>query len=418
MSSSNTTPTSSNTSLHRPLHDTTTAPVGLDASHATATGSGNASRSPKNTASFTASTEHIAGSLSTGSASSPPPATPSTASPPATRPGVSPITGRLRSSSRSSGSTPTFSKLNKRYNQHGTSYGPHSRSKSSVPAPKVLPFPDLSSRIGTSSRDGSRPTSPTHVHSASHTPPHATPRGSSTDVTLSGMLGLPPGTTLSRRNSSLALSPPRTAGQAGGGSIGMMAGNSWDGRTAGESASRRTSGGATGSPQADSSSPVPAAGRSTPIVFSASRPRAQTGPVSARPNVVSPGPVPILRTETISPPPSPAPQARAARTTPIPIPGGARFALSSTPPPPPIEKDLPEPARGKKAPSINRDAPAQVGSASVAITPAPATQPLADHLYVSFLQGECADVRLWVRRWGVAWKVHKIVLVQAGTWYM
>jgi hypothetical protein len=50
----------------------------------------------------------------------------------------------------------------------------------------------------------------------------------------------------------------------------------------------------------------------------------------------------------------------------------------------------------------------------VAIAPAPATQPLADHLYTSFLKGQCADVRLWVRKWGVAWKVHKIVLIQAG----
>jgi hypothetical protein len=39
---------------------------------------------------------------------------------------------------------------------------------------------------------------------------------------------------------------------------------------------------------------------------------------------------------------------------------------------------------------------------------------LGDHLYRSFLTGSCADVRIWVRKWGVGWAVHRMVLVQAS----
>lgn len=92
----------------------------------------------------------------------------------------------------------------------------------------------------------------------------------------------------------------------------------------------------------------------------------------------------------------------------------ARFAQSSTPPPPPpIEKDGADASRQRMANSNSRSE-VQAAQLSVVITPTPATQPLADHLYNSFLRGECADVRLYVRKWGVAWKVHKMVLVQAG----
>jgi hypothetical protein len=48
------------------------------------------------------------------------------------------------------------------------------------------------------------------------------------------------------------------------------------------------------------------------------------------------------------------------------------------------------------------------------MTPAPPASALGDHLYRSLRTGACADVRIWVRQWGVAWHVHKMVLIQAG----
>ncbi|KAL1410578.1 hypothetical protein Q8F55_004591 [Vanrija albida] len=52
--------------------------------------------------------------------------------------------------------------------------------------------------------------------------------------------------------------------------------------------------------------------------------------------------------------------------------------------------------------------------ASIAVTPPPPPGTLVEHLHRSFKSGACADVRLWVRKWGVGWHVHKMVLVQAG----
>jgi hypothetical protein len=60
--------------------------------------------------------------------------------------------------------------------------------------------------------------------------------------------------------------------------------------------------------------------------------------------------------------------------------------------------------------TANRPAPC----ISTSITPRPSQAMFADHLFRSFMHGICADVRLWVKQWGVAWKVHKMVLVQAG----
>lgn len=39
---------------------------------------------------------------------------------------------------------------------------------------------------------------------------------------------------------------------------------------------------------------------------------------------------------------------------------------------------------------------------------------LGEHLYQSFLTGKCADVRLVVRKWGVGYLAHRMVLVQSG----
>lgn len=52
--------------------------------------------------------------------------------------------------------------------------------------------------------------------------------------------------------------------------------------------------------------------------------------------------------------------------------------------------------------------------ASIPVTPPAPSGALIDHLYRSLKTGACADVRLWVKKWGVGWLVHKMVLVQAG----
>lgn len=84
-------------------------------------------------------------------------------------------------------------------------------------------------------------------------------------------------------------------------------------------------------------------------------------------------------------------------------------------PPPTPEKDRPvPPVKPQKKLSVNSIATITHSSGAVPITPAPPAQPLQDHLYRAFITGECADVRLWVRKWGIAWHVHKMVLVQAG----
>ncbi len=51
---------------------------------------------------------------------------------------------------------------------------------------------------------------------------------------------------------------------------------------------------------------------------------------------------------------------------------------------------------------------------SMTIVPPTSGQPLLDHLYQCFLKGVRADVRLWVRKWGIGWLVHSSVLIQTG----
>jgi len=51
--------------------------------------------------------------------------------------------------------------------------------------------------------------------------------------------------------------------------------------------------------------------------------------------------------------------------------------------------------------------------ASIAVTPPPPPSGLVEHLHRSLKTGACADVRIWVRQWGVGWHVHKMVLIQA-----
>ena len=47
-------------------------------------------------------------------------------------------------------------------------------------------------------------------------------------------------------------------------------------------------------------------------------------------------------------------------------------------------------------------------------TPSPPAHPLAQHLYHSLLAGTCADVNLIIHQWNVSYRLHRVVLVQAG----
>ncbi|ODN84502.1 hypothetical protein L202_00435 [Cryptococcus amylolentus CBS 6039] len=51
---------------------------------------------------------------------------------------------------------------------------------------------------------------------------------------------------------------------------------------------------------------------------------------------------------------------------------------------------------------------------TTAVIPTPSLQPISEHLYKAFLNGVCADVRLIVRKWGVAYDVHKMIMSQSS----
>ena len=65
-------------------------------------------------------------------------------------------------------------------------------------------------------------------------------------------------------------------------------------------------------------------------------------------------------------------------------------------------------------PTKKLSSPPPTPSIHLKMTPNPPTHVLTDHMHQSFIKGTCADVRLWVRKWGVGWLVHRMVLVQAG----
>lgn len=311
----------------------------------------------------------------------------------------------------------------------------HSRSLSSNPQstskPIVLPFPDLPVRP--ISRDGSRAGSPTGPRTPMSSPGW-TPRGSSTNLVE-----------VARQSSSL-LSPPSQASGSGSGSsaggVTMTTGRSMDGSSS--SREGRSSILNRPSTHSQSTSPTfasPLASSSTPhLGLSAStfRPRALASPAvdiprsassptsSVSPPTTSVSPNALAPTSYTSPNQSPAspPQfasgsgSRSASALPSRLasfPSTSQTQLSRSVPPPTPEKDRPRPiSKPPKQGSVGSAAVTRPPSGYVPITPAQPSQPLQEHLYRSFLSGECADVRLWVRDWGVAWLVHKMVLVQAG----
>ena len=83
--------------------------------------------------------------------------------------------------------------------------------------------------------------------------------------------------------------------------------------------------------------------------------------------------------------------------------------------PAPLPTPAPSISEGTPGLTIKRDPALEATpSLSAAITSPSPPNLVVDHIHLSFLKGTCADVRLWVRKWGVAWHVHRMILVQAG----
>ncbi|KAL7424298.1 hypothetical protein Q5752_001888 [Cryptotrichosporon argae] len=89
--------------------------------------------------------------------------------------------------------------------------------------------------------------------------------------------------------------------------------------------------------------------------------------------------------------------------------GTSSLPLTAEVPTPPSATLTPTPC-----PPVPTRKPSNPAPTSSPITPSAPVQPLNDHLYQSFLNGTCADVRVIVRAWGAAWHLHRVVLVQAG----
>lgn len=355
---------------------------------------------------------------------------------------------RARSYSRPQ--TPTSSTIHSRY---GSS--PARSSK-----PKVLPFPDLPLRGSGSgvSRDASRATSP------APTPPLLSPRGSQSFNVSPGASGSAIGL------SSLGL---EASGSGGGGSgyfgsseeVGV-APNS--GYTSASGTGHNTPSGATTprSPLGRPSLRQPAAhppssftayiaGDTSSATSTGSRSRSQTtanimqqprtnhsvSPPSIPANSFPPAtsaspsprsillnplvssanpttriegfhPIPVSPTATIRPASVPtSATTSAAINTPLPA-ASSSSTLANPLPSLPNTKDASS-SSSKKIPPNQVTTP--VSAQAAALTPAMMPDAFEDHLYSSFLKGTCADVRIYVRKWGVGWAVHRMVLVQASS---
>lgn len=298
---------------------------------------------------------------------------------------LSPKTSRPATPSSSSTNT-TSTKNRYGYGAAFYHHSPHfSRSRSSLPQPKVLPFPDLPVRP--ISHESSRVSSP-------FPSPAPTRRSSSQDV-----------------NGGIHRVIASTS------STSMLITGSSDSNDPSSSATHLIS---PISPHTSS----PLSGTSTPIqpilegVQVSKRMRSQTTPSSSgRPIPVPPilnlnntpsrtqhGFIPV----PVTPPsgPSSAPEASTAQ------PQAPRSSSlpTSTPAIPPILRDPPRPTAPVKKMSNPPIPPPQ----AMQIAPVLSHQVLSDHMYQSFLKGTCADIRLYVRKWGVGWLVHKVILVQAG----
>ena len=136
-------------------------------------------------------------------------------------------------------------------------------------------------------------------------------------------------------------------------------------------------------------------------------------------------PVPLSPTTTIRPRPSssvptnihvasssrpPAPSQASTSTRLSASANVTATAAATTLPSTPLPQDSPSPL------PLSPSQPVPVNRSYTSITPTRRMDDaLSEHLYKSFTEGICADVRVWVRKWGVGWPLHKMVLVQTGT---
>ena len=322
----------------------------------------------------------------------------------------------------STSSNSSFSKRARSYSRPQTPTSIHSRYASS-PArsskPKVLPFPDLP--IRGASRDASRATSP------AQTPSHLSPRGSQNNSAI----GL----------SSIALEASGSGSGSGYfGSSEEVGSATASGRTSASGTGHNTPSGATtprsplGRPLISVSHPQPHVSitgasianrmrsQTTPDIMHQSRPdhRDPSPSTSRLPRLGSPQSIllnpiissanPTTRIQGFHPVPvSPTATIRASSVpTNINISAAATSTASSFPiPPTPIQENTS---------TATKESTSNTSPTSLAAALSPLAMPdvLGDHLYRSFLSGSCADVRIWVRKWGVGWAVHRMVLVQAS----
>ncbi|WWD17908.1 hypothetical protein CI109_102353 [Kwoniella shandongensis] len=280
-----------------------------------------------------------------------------------------------------------------------------SRSKSNLPPPRILPFPDISTiRSARGSRDSSRAGSPLN-----------TPGFDRLEVTFDQMVMI-------RGGSS-------DGGAAASGSNGHGHGHGHGHVSSGSGTSTPISGGLQGgmSSMLNVSSPLVSRARASTAPSGTPSPAA-AGTSSSGRSVPTPSP---MRTTTIIPrSESPVPSAVLSTSAPS-------VAIAPTPLAPSIPAVLTTttdtrppitPVRNPHSHSMHAHsshshphthshthvAATHTPPPTTAIIPPASAQPLADHLYQAFLKGICPDVRLVIRKWGVCYHVHRMVLLQAS----
>lgn len=284
----------------------------------------------------------------------------------------------------------------------------HNRASSANIKPKVLPFPDLGSRTSFSmSREPSRATSPIGSPGLASSSNNSTANNSSIAIASQGHY-------LASSPSSLNVTYA-------------------DGTTSPPASSSRL---------AQSASPTNA----SPLALVTPRPlRPRAATTSAQGSTLAhllsrndsfPGPssrpsTPAAAMATTAVAPVVAVSHTAASTTAAGSSTGLTgILISSSPersaapnsapprdPSPPRATPRETPRPTPPMPTKKQSNPPNPLPASIAVTPPPPPGTLVEHLHRSFKSGACADVRLWVRKWGVGWHVHKMVLVQAGAYH-
>jgi hypothetical protein len=320
----------------------------------------------------------------------------------------------------STSSNSSFSKRARSYSRPQTPTSIHARYASS-PArsskPKVLPFPDLP--IRGASRDASRTTSP------AQTPSHLSPRGSQN----SSAIGL----------SSIALEASGSGSGSGYfGSSEEVGSATASGQTSASGTGHNTPSGAT-TPRSPLGRPLVSVSR--PSITGASitnRLRSQTTPDimhQSRPDHRDPSPSISRLPPPLGSPPSillnpiissanpttriqgfhPVPVSPTATIRASSVPTNINFSAASTS----SSFATPSASAQENTSTNTKEFDPKATSAALAAALSPIAMPdvLGDHLYRSFLSGSCADVRIWVRKWGVGWAVHRMVLVQSSKYH-